>query len=150
MVLFCKSQIKSFDWLKPDIYHVKSPTEDRLRVLDRAWELGCTNWDTASIYGDSEEVIGEWFKRHPERRADIFLATKFGFRKNDAGIIVDASPEHCLESAEQSLKRLNVTCIDLFYMHRTNGEVPIEKTVGAMKKLQEYVEPTCSVYYDIC
>ncbi|KAF3063364.1 Aldo-keto reductase yakc [NAD]P [Trichoderma lentiforme] len=118
-------------------YGTVFPTEDRLRVLDRAWELGCTNWDTASIYGDSEEVIGEWFKRHPERRADIFLATKFGFRKNDAGIIVDASPEHCLESAEQSLKRLNVTCIDLFYMHRTNGEVPIEKTVGAMKKLQD-------------
>ncbi|KAK0762079.1 hypothetical protein N5P37_004880 [Trichoderma harzianum] len=103
---------------------------DTVLVLDRAWELGCTNWDTAALYGDSEE-------RHPERRADIFLATKFGFKKTDAGIIVDASPEHCLESAEQSLRRLNVTCIDLFYMHRTNGEVPIEKTVGAMKKLQD-------------
>ncbi|KAL6837465.1 NADP-dependent oxidoreductase domain-containing protein [Trichoderma camerunense] len=112
-------------------------TEDRLRLLDRAWELGCTNWDTAALYVDLEEVIGEWFTRHPERRADIFLATKFGFKKNDDGIVVDASPEHCLESAEQSLKRLNVTCIDLFYMHRTNGEVPIEKTVGAMKKLQD-------------
>ncbi|PKK52202.1 hypothetical protein CI102_4698 [Trichoderma harzianum] len=99
---------------------------DTVLVLDRAWELGCTNWDTAALYGDSEE-----------RRADIFLATKFGFKKTDAGIIVDASPEHCLESAEQSLRRLNVTCIDLFYMHRTNGEVPIEKTVGAMKKLQD-------------
>ncbi|QYS97012.1 Aldo_ket_red domain-containing protein [Trichoderma simmonsii] len=118
-------------------YGTVFPTEDRLKVLDRAWELGCTNWDTAALYGDSEEVIGEWFKRHPERRADIFLATKFGFKKNDAGIVVDASPEHCLESAEQSLKRFNVTCIDLFYMHRTNGEVPIEKTVGAMKKLQD-------------
>ncbi|KAJ4862741.1 aldo/keto reductase family domain-containing protein [Trichoderma breve] len=118
-------------------YGTVFPTEDRLMLLDRAWELGCTNWDTAALYGDSEEVIGEWFKRHPERRADIFLATKFGFKKNDAGIVVDASPEHCLESAEQSLKCLNVTCIDLFYMHRTNGEVPIEKTVGAMKKLQD-------------
>ncbi|KKP04231.1 hypothetical protein THAR02_03687 [Trichoderma harzianum] len=99
-------------------YGMVFPTEDRLRVFD-------------------QDIIEEWFKRHPERRADIFLAPKFGFKKTGAGIVVDASPEHCLESVEQSLKRPNVTCIDLFYMHCTIGEVPIEKTVGAMKKLQD-------------
>ncbi|KAK7744104.1 hypothetical protein SLS53_003625 [Cytospora paraplurivora] len=69
----------------------------RLALLDRAWELGYTNWDTANSYGDSEVLIGKWFKLHPERRADIFLATKFGikFTVNDKGewdISADNSP----------------------------------------------------------
>ncbi|TRX96879.1 hypothetical protein FHL15_002185 [Xylaria flabelliformis] len=110
--------------------------EDRFKLLDRAWELGCTNWDTADVYGDSEDTIGKWFKLHPERRAGIFLATKFGLKPDGAGgLVVDSSPEYCRQSIESSLKRLGVDQIDLYYMHRANPEVPIEKTVGTMKEL---------------
>jgi aryl-alcohol dehydrogenase-like predicted oxidoreductase len=49
--------------------------EERFKVLDRAYELGQTNWDTASIYGDNEELVGKWFKR-TGKRDEIFLATK--------------------------------------------------------------------------
>ncbi|KAK6219441.1 hypothetical protein LQW54_002173 [Pestalotiopsis sp. IQ-011] len=87
--------------------------EERLEVLDRAWELGCTNWDTADIYGDSEDVAGKWFRLHPERRADIFLATKFGLKMEDSGMITNSSPEYVLESANKSLQRLGVDHIDL-------------------------------------
>lgn len=114
-----------------------SSDETRLKLLDRAWELGCTNWDTADIYGDSEDVVGKWFKLHPERRADIFLATKFGLHVQGQGIEVSSTPEYCAQAAEKSLKRLGVDQIDLYYVHRVDPNVPIEKTVQAMKKLVE-------------
>ncbi|KAK8074471.1 ATP-dependent RNA helicase DBP9 [Apiospora hydei] len=119
-------------------YGATDSDETRLKLLDRAWELGCTNWDTADVYGDSEDVVGKWLKLHPERRADIFLATKFGLHvRGSEGIIVDSTPEYCEKAVEQSLKRLGVDQIDLYYVHRADPEVPIEKTVRAMKQLVE-------------
>ncbi|KAG5785022.1 hypothetical protein H9Q73_001291 [Fusarium xylarioides] len=103
-------------------YGAATSDEERFKLLDRAWELGCTNWDTADIYGDSEDV-------------DIFLATKFGLKVGEKGIVTDSSPEHVRLSIESSLKRLGVEHIDLYYMHRANEDVPIEKTVEAMKQL---------------
>ncbi|KAI8944557.1 Aldo/keto reductase [Xylaria longipes] len=119
-------------------YGPAQPDGDRFKLLDRAWELGCRNWDTADVYGDSEETIGKWLQLHPERRADIFLATKFGLKPDaDApgGLTVDSSPEYCRQCIEGSLKRLGVDQIDLYYMHRANPEVPIEKTMHVMKEL---------------
>ncbi|KAI3584697.1 NADP-dependent oxidoreductase domain-containing protein [Fusarium oxysporum f. sp. albedinis] len=118
-----------------NLTNIPRSDEERLKLLDRAWELGCTNWDTADVYGDSEDVVGKWFKLHPERRQDIFLATKFGLRVGEKGIVTDSSPEHVRKSIESSLKRLGVKHIDLYYMHRANEDVPIEKTVEAMKQL---------------
>ncbi|KAK8104522.1 Aldo-keto reductase yakc [Apiospora kogelbergensis] len=118
-------------------YGATDSDETRLKLLDRAWELGCTNWDTADIYGDSEDLVGKWFHLHPERRAEIFLATKFGLHAQGQGIAVNSAPEHCAQAAEKSLKRLGVDQIDLYYMHRADPEVPIEKTVTAMKQLVE-------------
>lgn len=111
--------------------------EERLKVLDRAWELGCTNWDTADAYADSEDLVGKWFKLHPERREDIFLATKFGIKMVDGNLTTDSSPEYVRECIDRSLKRLGVEYIDLYYMHRSREDVPIEKTVEAMKQLVE-------------
>ncbi|KAI0533026.1 NADP-dependent oxidoreductase domain-containing protein [Xylaria digitata] len=117
-------------------YGAAEGNEDRFKLLDRAWELGCVNWDTADSYGDSEETIGKWFQLHPERRADIFLATKFGLKHEEAGgITVDSSPEYCRQRIENSLKRLGVDQIDLYYMHRASPNVPIEKTMHALKEL---------------
>lgn len=104
-------------------------------MLDRAWEIGATNWDTANVYGDSEDLIGKWFKLHPERRADIFLATKFAGRMTENGFVFDSSPEHCRAAIKTSLERLGVDYVDLYYVHRLTKEVPIEKTVEAMAEL---------------
>ncbi|KAL2195357.1 Aldo/keto reductase-like protein [Corynascus similis CBS 632.67] len=116
--------------------------EDRLKVLDRAWELGCTNWDSADMYGDSEDLLGKWFALHPERRADIFLASKFGLSfgvRDDGsrGIIINSSPEYCRAQCEKSLRRLGVESIDLYYIHRVDGKTPIEKTMAELVKLKE-------------
>jgi aryl-alcohol dehydrogenase-like predicted oxidoreductase len=112
----------------------QSNDEERLKVLDRAWELGCVNWDSADMYGDSEDLLGKWFKLHPERRGDIFLATKFGLK---AGLVVDSSPEYCRQQCERSLERLGIEFIDLYYIHRVDDKTPIEKTMAELVKLKQ-------------
>ncbi|KAI3604921.1 putative aldo-keto reductase [Moniliophthora roreri] len=105
--------------------------EERLKVLDAAYEAGCTFWDTANVYGDSEDLIGKWFKANPEKRSKVFLATKFGLTMEGA----KGDPEFVKEACNQSLARLGVDYIDLYYQHRVDIKVPIEKTVGAMAEL---------------
>ncbi|KAJ6589460.1 Aldo/keto reductase [Mycena capillaripes] len=83
--------------------------EERFKVLDAAHAAGCTFWDTADIYADSEELIGKWFKR-TGKHADIFLATKFGFTVDHS---VDGSPKYAREAAKASLAKLGVETIDL-------------------------------------
>ncbi|KIJ58187.1 hypothetical protein HYDPIDRAFT_96218 [Hydnomerulius pinastri MD-312] len=111
------------------------PDEERFKVLDAALENGCTFWDTANIYGDSEELIGKWFKRTGKRN-EIFLATKFGIvRDRPTSHGVDGSAKNVEESFKTSLDRLGVESVDLYYLHRPDPEVPIEVTVGAMANL---------------
>ncbi|KZV67260.1 Aldo/keto reductase [Peniophora sp. CONT] len=107
--------------------------EERFKMLDAVYESGCTNWDTADVYGDSEDLIGKWFKRTGKRNA-IFLATKFGITRGQAKTVT-GDPEYVKAACEKSLKRLGVDQIDLYYMHRADQTVPIEKSVGAMAEL---------------
>jgi aryl-alcohol dehydrogenase-like predicted oxidoreductase len=85
-------------------------------------------------YGDSEVLLGKWFAANPEKRSDIFLATKFAVIQSDHSI--NSSPEYCKQACEASLKRLGVSYIDLYYCHRVDGKTPIEKTVRAMAELK--------------
>ncbi|KAG2003643.1 arylalcohol dehydrogenase [Coprinopsis cinerea AmutBmut pab1-1] len=107
--------------------------EDRLKVLDAALEVGCTFWDSADIYGDSEELLGKWFKRTGNRKR-IFLATKFGVNHQAPGTI-NGKSEYVKQAIERSLTRLGVDQIDLYYLHRADKDTPIEVTVGAMAEL---------------
>ncbi|KAI0469674.1 NADP-dependent oxidoreductase domain-containing protein [Xylariaceae sp. FL0804] len=111
--------------------------EERLGLLHRAWELGYTNWDTDSSYGDCEVLIGKWFKLHTQRRADIFLATKLGIRfsvsdKGEWDIRADKSSDFFNKCLGGSLQKMGVDHISLFYIHRLDPEVPIEKTIKLM------------------
>ncbi|UKZ82636.1 hypothetical protein TrVFT333_010429 [Trichoderma virens FT-333] len=124
-----------------DCYGATGDDEERFAVLDHAWKIGCTHWDTSDAYGDSEVLIGKWLKLHPERRADIFLATKFGISAEvqpDGTYkgAVNSTPEYAKAACEASLKRLGVDYIDLYYAHRVDGKTPIEKTVQAMVDLK--------------
>ncbi|KAI0938383.1 hypothetical protein AcV5_000077 [Taiwanofungus camphoratus] len=110
------------------------PDEERLKVLDALYENGCTNWDTADIYGDSEILIGKWFKKTGKRN-EIFLATKFGFESDVPDKVVNGDPEYVRKAIQKSLDRLGVNFVDLYYLHRPDPEVPIELTVGAMAEL---------------
>ncbi|KAG8703548.1 hypothetical protein FRC08_002765 [Ceratobasidium sp. 394] len=117
--------------------------EERFKVLDKLLELGCTNWDTADVYvmrlncwpqviradtsviqGDSEEVIGNWFKKTGNR-------DKFALGPGDP----QGTPEYVKEASAKSLQRLGVDTIDLYYIHRVDQKVPIEITIGALAEL---------------
>lgn len=118
-------------------YGTTESDEERFKVLDRAYELGMRHWDTADIYGDSEDLLGAWFKR-TGKREDIFLATKFavhGFPDGD--MVIRSDPEYVKQACEASLKRLGVDSIDLYYCHRVDRKTPIERTVRAMVELQK-------------
>jgi aryl-alcohol dehydrogenase-like predicted oxidoreductase len=115
--------------------------EQSARTLHRALDIGVTFLDTADMYGagHNEELIGRTLGG---RRAEFFLATKFGFRSSgDAprsdrpGTYVDTSPEYVRQACDASLNRLGFDIIDLYYAHRRSPEVPIEDTVGAMAGL---------------
>jgi aryl-alcohol dehydrogenase-like predicted oxidoreductase len=107
---------------------------DAIDLIRRALDLGITFLDTADIYGDSEVKVGNAIK---DRRADVVLATKFGFVQNAVGQDeqVDGRPKYVGEACDRSLRRLQVDHIDVYYLHRVDPRVPIEETVGAMADL---------------
>ncbi|KAI1076436.1 putative aldo/keto reductase [Whalleya microplaca] len=115
----------------------KAPSdEERFAVLDRAVELGSTNWDSSDLYGDNEELLGKWFKR-TGKRDKIFLATKFGVVKGSADFTdLDSSGTYCKAACAESLRILGIDCIDLYYMHRANPNTPIEETMQALAELK--------------
>lgn len=92
----------------------------------------------ADKYGNSEDLLGKWFVANPEKRKDIFLATKFGIKTIGIppGHTMDSSPEYCRECIEKSLDRLGLPCVDLYYVHRLDKVTPIEKTMLAMVELK--------------
>jgi len=120
---------------------------ERFKVLDRAYELGCTFWDTSDVYGDNESLIGRWFQRTGKRK-EIFLATKFGVTKDAEGRpSVRSDAEYVKQACDKSLESLNVDYIDLYYCHRIDMKTPIEQTVGAMADLKRYDPGTILMLY---
>jgi len=107
-------------------------------LLHAAVERGVTFFDTAEVYGPlvNEELVGEALAPF---RGEVFIATKFGWAPNpgDGGkwSALNSRHEHIKQVAEQSLKRLKVDAIDLFYQHRVDLNVPIEDVAGAVKDL---------------
>lgn len=111
----------------------KTETE-AVSVVRSAIERGVTFCDTSDAYGPftNEVVVG---KAIEGRREKVQLATKFGIIHSDSGLKISGRPEYIRAACENSLKRLNTDFIDLYYMHRVDKEVPIEVSVGEMKKL---------------
>jgi aryl-alcohol dehydrogenase-like predicted oxidoreductase len=109
-----------------------------IQLLRTAVERGVTFFDTAEVYGpyNNEELVGEALA---PLRAQVVIATKFGFAPDPAGgprwSALDSRPEHIRAVAEASLKRLKTDTIDLFYQHRVDPNVPIEDVAGAVGEL---------------
>ncbi|MEV1026140.1 aldo/keto reductase [Streptomyces sp. NPDC050264] len=119
-------------------FYGPSDEAQSLRTLQAALDAGLTFLDTADMYGKghNEELVG---RAIAGRRDEVFLATKFGIKRDDSdprqGRMVDSSPEHCRAAVDASLRRLGVDHIDLYYLHRRSPDIPIEETVGAMAEL---------------
>ncbi|KAG2696614.1 hypothetical protein I3760_07G065500 [Carya illinoinensis] len=111
---------------------------DGISVIKYAFSKGITFFDTADIYGPhtNEILLGKALKQLP--REKIQIATKFGIeRLVFTDMVVNGSPEYVRSCCEASLKRLDVEYIDLYYQHRVDTKVPIEETIGELKKLVE-------------
>ncbi len=117
-------------------YGPAADKQEMISLIRTAVERGITFFDTAEAYGPftNEELVGEALAPF---RDQVVIATKFGFKLGPDGkqLGVDSRPQHIKEVAEASLKRLKVACIDLFYQHRVDPDVPIEDVAGAVKDL---------------
>jgi len=106
------------------------------RLIDICLDAGVNMFDTAAIYSDglSEQVLGKAIKGKRDR---LLVSTKASFPTGDGPNDLGNSRFHLIRACEASLKRLNEDVIDLYYQHRVDPAVPVEETVGAMKRLVE-------------
>ncbi len=115
-------------------YGAPNETES-IAVIHEALERGLNFFDTAEIYGpfENEKLLGRALKG---KREQAIVATKFGFNFTEGQARgLNSRPENVKAVADASLQRLGIDCIDLFYQHRVDPDVPIEDTVGAMAEL---------------
>lgn len=109
---------------------------ESIRTIHRAIDLGVTFLDTADMYGPwtNEELLG---RALDGRRDEVVLATKFGNMRGADGAFlgVNGHPDYVRSCCDDSLRRLGVDVIDLFYQHRVDRTVPVEETWGAMSEL---------------
>jgi len=106
-----------------------------IKVIRAAVEQGIIFFDTAEVYGPftNEELVGEALTPF---KNEVLIATKFGFNIVDGKISgVNSRPENIRKVAEESLKRLKIEVIDLFYQHRVDPNIPIEEVAGTVKDL---------------
>ena len=106
-------------------------------VLDAFVDGGGTMIDTADVYsawvaghhgGESETVIGQWLEHDPPKRAKVVIATKVGF-------MTGLAPETIAPACDESLRRLGIETIDLYYHHKDDRSVPLADSLGAMDAL---------------
>jgi aryl-alcohol dehydrogenase-like predicted oxidoreductase len=115
--------------------------EEKINTIGRALELGINFLDTAWIYvnfktGETNEaLVGKALKKYG--RENFVVATKCGIEFTANGPIISGKPELIRKQCEESLKRLDIDCIDLYYLHRIDSDYPIEETMKVMLELKQ-------------
>jgi aryl-alcohol dehydrogenase-like predicted oxidoreductase len=107
---------------------------EAIALIRKAYERGITFFDTAEVYGQgaNEQLVG---KALHGVRANIILATKFGFKNGRNTDGLDSRPERIRQVVENSLRYLQTDYIDLLYQHRVDPQVPVEDVAGTVKEL---------------
>ncbi|MDE2461656.1 MAG: aldo/keto reductase, partial [Gammaproteobacteria bacterium] len=117
-------------------FYVGGSEAESVATIHHALDLGVNFFDTSDMYGPftNEQLLGKALKG---RRAQVVIATKFGIERSadNKARRINGRPEYLRAACEDSLKRLGVECIDLYYQHRVDVNTPIEETVGAMAEL---------------
>ncbi len=116
-------------------YGPAGDTKEMIKVIRAAVEQGVTFFDTAEVYGPytNEYLVGEALAPF---KGEVIIATKFGFNFVDGKMAgFNSRPENIRKVAEESMKRLKIEVIDLFYQHRVDPSVPIEDVAGTVKDL---------------
>jgi len=117
-------------------YGVPPSRQQGMAVLQKALDLGITHFDSAALYGfgRNEELVGPFLKPH---RNKVVLVSKCGMRGENGVRTIDGRPEKLRDDIENSLRRLQVDVIDLYYLHRYDKVTPIEESVGEMSRFVE-------------
>ncbi|MGQ0666478.1 MAG: aldo/keto reductase [Nitrospiraceae bacterium] len=114
---------------------------DSFAIMDRALELGINFFDTANVYGWklgagwTEQIVGRWVAQSAGRREKVVLATKVFGRMGEWPNQSRLSALHIKRACEESLRRLQTDCIDLYQMHHVDRETPWEEIWQAMEQL---------------
>ncbi|XP_059650926.1 probable aldo-keto reductase 2 [Cornus florida] len=118
-------------------YGPPKPDQDMIALIHHAVNAGVTHLDTSDLYGPhtNEILIGKALKGG--MREKVELATKFGISLVDGKREIKGDPAYVRAACEASLKRLDIDCIDLYYQHRIDTRLPIEVTMGELRKLVE-------------
>ena len=111
-----------------------TPPAESAIMLDRAIDAGVTLVDTADVYGESEQVVGDALAASG-RRDEVLLATKVGLPRGDGPPGHWHRREHIVASCERSLRRLRTDRIDLYQLHRPSDVVPLQETLGVLGEL---------------
>jgi aryl-alcohol dehydrogenase-like predicted oxidoreductase len=117
-------------------FGIATPPEEAATMLARAIDAGINLVDTADVYGQSEQVVGEVLER-TGRRDDVLLATKVGLPRGEGEPERWHRQEHIVASCDASLRNLRTDRIDLYQLHRPSAVVPIEETLGVLGELVE-------------
>ncbi|KAF8402192.1 hypothetical protein HHK36_013144 [Tetracentron sinense] len=115
-------------------YGPPKPECEMIALIHHAIDSGITFFDSSDIYGPftNEILLG---KALEGKREKVKFATKFGISFADGKVDVRGDPGYVRAACESSLKRLQMDCIDLYYQHRIDTRIPIEVTMGELKKL---------------
>ncbi|KAJ4828835.1 hypothetical protein Tsubulata_040207 [Turnera subulata] len=118
-------------------YGPPKPEEDMIALIHHAINTGVTFLDTSDVYGPhtNEILLGKALKGGVRQKVE--LATKFGITYQDGKRGICGDPAYVRAACEASLQRLGVDSIDLYYQHRVDTTIPIEITMGELKKLVE-------------
>ncbi|KAK8507669.1 hypothetical protein V6N13_025328 [Hibiscus sabdariffa] len=118
-------------------YGPPKPEPDMIALIHHAINSGVTFLDTSDVYGPhtNEILVGKALQDGVRNK--VQLATKFGIVLTQGKREIRGDPAYVRAACEGSLKRLGVDCIDLYYQHRVDTRVPIEVTIGELKKLVE-------------
>jgi aryl-alcohol dehydrogenase-like predicted oxidoreductase len=118
-------------------YGPPKPEADMVALIHHAVAAGVTHLDTSDMYGPhtNELLLGKALQGGVREKVEV--ATKFAVSFADGKVEIRGDPAYVRAACEGSLRRLGVDCVDLYYQHRVDKKVPIEVTIGELKKLVE-------------
>lgn len=136
-----KSSEMGFGCMGMSEFYGEQDDASSLKTLERAFELGVTLYDTSNVYGrgHNEKLVGQFAKG---KRDKLVICSKFGVVRDPNGPLgstydrgIDNSRDYMRRCVDESLSRLGIDTIDLYYVHRTDPNVPIEDTAAALAEL---------------
>ena len=113
-----------------------TPKEEAIQIIDRAIDAGINLFDCADVYagGESERILGKALARNGKRK-DVLITSKVFMRTGPGPNDLGNTKHHIINSCEESLRRLKTDYIDIYFLHRTDFDVPQEESLGGLDLL---------------